>query len=124
LHACALGRSEGVATLVSVDANKGENHVETGSVSISGLSVPQTSLPVWIRAQNISRINALKIDIEGHEFDVLDSLFTNTPQSVWPRLVICEDVHDGDDRLARLLNSHGYTVTARGRLNSIYRFSA
>lgn len=126
LHACALGRAEGVATLVAGDGNKGENHVETASATgaaHAGVTVPLTTLPAWLRAQNLARIDALKIDVEGHELDVLEPLFADAPRAAWPRLVICEDVHDGDDRLAKLLTSRGYALAARGRLNGIYRLS-
>lgn len=135
LHACALGRSEGVATLVAGDGNKGENHVETAPAPHSaaagnraaapvGVTVPLTTLPAWLRAQNLARIDALKIDVEGHELDVLEPLFADAPRAAWPRLVICEDVHDGDDRLAKLLTSRGYALATRGRLNGIYRLPA
>ncbi|MFH1498880.1 MAG: FkbM family methyltransferase [Verrucomicrobiota bacterium] len=122
LNPCALGRTTGIATLVAGDGNQGENHVEAGD-NHSGQSVPITTLPAFLREHHIARIDALKIDVEGHELDVLEPLFNEAHRESWPRLVICEDVHDGDDRLARLLTAHGYTLARRGRLNGIYRLS-
>jgi FkbM family methyltransferase len=121
LNNCALGRSEGSVVLVSGAGNKGENRVESAASGETGLSVTMTTLPAFLAAKNIARIDALKIDVEGHEVDVLEPLFTGAPRTTWPRLLICEVTHDGDHRLGDLLARNGYTLSANGRLNGIYR---
>jgi len=118
LHPIALGSSEGEVVLSAGDGNKGENKVSTSG---SGLRVPMTTLPKWMAQQEISTIDALKIDVEGHEIAVLQPLFHEMPRSSWPRLVVCELAHDQDRSLAELLTSHGYQLSGRGRLNGIYR---
>jgi FkbM family methyltransferase len=121
LNNCALGRSAGTVTLVAGSGNKGENHIESGGQNAQGLSVAMTTLPAFLAAQNIKGIDALKIDVEGHEVDVLEPLFKESPRASWPRLLICEVTHDGGNRLGSLLANHGYTLAASGRLNGIYR---
>ena len=121
LNALALGDHEGEVRLISGAGNKGENRVESSG---AGLAVPMTTLPAFLARAGISRIDALKIDVEGHETDVLEPLFQNTPRSGWPQLLICEVTHDPDQRLARLLATYGYQLTASGRLNGIYRLPA
>ena len=118
LNNCALGRGEGVVTLVAGSGNKGENRVESAAAQSSGLAVTMTTLPAFLAAKNIP-----KIDVEGHEVAVLEPLFTGVAPSAWPRLLICEVTHDGDHSLANLLAAHGYTLASRGRLNGIYRRS-
>lgn len=118
LHPIALGGSEGEVVLSAGDGNKGENKVSTSG---SGLKVPMTTLPKWMAQQEISTIDALKIDVEGHEVAVLEPLFHELPRRSWPRLVVCELAHDSDSSLADLLTSHGYQLSGRGRLNGIYR---
>jgi FkbM family methyltransferase len=120
LHRLALGRSEGEATLISGDGNSGENTVETGS-SDRGVTVVMTTLPSWLERHRITRIDVLKIDVEGHETDVLEPLFSIAPREVWPRLLICESVHDLSNKLNRLLAENGYRLAKKGRLNGIYR---
>lgn len=126
LHCEALGGSECMVTLAAGKNNKGENHVTTATFSetSTGLSVSMTTLPAVLARENIPRIDALKIDVEGHEVAVLEPLFAETPRSVWPRLLICELAHDHDRGLAVLLSRHGYQLCARGRLNGIYRLTA
>ena len=63
----------------------------------------------------------VKIDIEGGERPVLETLFNELAPENQPRLLICELAHDDDGSLARLLQERGYTLAARGRLNGIYR---
>jgi FkbM family methyltransferase len=118
LNPLALGDHEGAVKLISGGGNKGENRVEaTGA----GATVPMTTLPSFLSRENITRIDALKIDVEGHETDVLTPLFQHCPRSVWPRLLICEVTHDDTHQLAELLAANGYTLAASGRLNGIYR---
>ena len=120
LNALALGDHEGEVRLISGAGNKGENRVETTG---AGTAVPMTTLPAFLNRTGISRVDALKIDVEGHEADVLAPLFNHAPRTLWPRLLIGEVTHDGDQRFARLLADHGYQLAAAGRLNGIYRLA-
>ena len=123
LHPLALGRSEGLVTLVSGSRNKGENHIES-SPAATGVDVTMTTLPAFLERSAIPFITALKIDVEGHESEVLEPLFAQTPRALWPRLLICELVHDAAHRLPELLERHHYRLIARGRLNGIYQLTS
>jgi FkbM family methyltransferase len=126
LNQLALGRAEGTATLVAGAGNKGENRVETetGGAKPSGTTVAITTLPAFLLRENITKIDALKIDVEGFEVDVLEPFFAACPRTVWPRLLICEVTQDPAAKLSALLSAHGYVLSARGRLNGIYRLAA
>jgi FkbM family methyltransferase len=121
LNSLALGDHEGEVRLISGDGNKGENRV---SATGAGAVVPMTTLPTFLARSGIARIDALKIDVEGHETEVLSPLFQQSPRSLWPRLLICEVTHDDEQRLAQLLAANGYSLSAQGRLNGIYRLAA
>lgn len=116
----ALGRSEGRMSLISTAGNKGENRVSKNSTDEAARSVEMTTLPRFLEKCGIDRIHALKIDIEGHEADALEPMFNECAPSAWPRLLICEVVHDSDQRLANLIDQAGYQLHAKGRLNGIY----
>ena len=120
IHSLALGRMEGEMSLVRGSTNRGENHVCAAGAADS-VPVRMTTLPLFLRANGIEKIDALKIDIEGYECDVLEPLFLGTPRSMWPGLLICEVVHDESNYLARLIEKNGYKLAASGRLNGIYR---
>ena len=117
----ALGRQEGKMRLVTGDGNKGENRVEADGAEGEGREVEMTTLKQFIAGRGIAEIDAVKIDIEGHEMDVLEPFFRDCPASVWPRLLICEVVHDKDSRLLDLLKKSGYKVAGKGRLNTIFK---
>lgn len=126
LNQLALGRTEGTATLVAGAGNKGENRVECGTAAAgaAGTTVAITTLPAFLQQENITKIDALKIDVEGFEVDVLEPFFSTSPRSTWPRLLICEVTQDPAAKLYALLATHGYTLAARGRLNGTYRLAA
>lgn len=122
LNNCALGNTRGAVTLMAGAGNLGENRIELDRHSTGpGQSVTMTTLPYFMAEQNIARIDALKIDVEGHEVSVLEPLFAKTPREAWPRLMICEVTQDGENRLGDLLARTGYQLVASGRLNGIYR---
>jgi FkbH-like protein/FkbM family methyltransferase len=89
------------------------NAVETllrGRFSCEQHLVPVLPLSSWIRAQEMDRIDLLKIDVERAELEVLDGIAAEH----WPiiRQLVLE-VHDIDHRVARiqcLLEERGFTV--------------
>jgi FkbM family methyltransferase len=120
LHAVAVGAAAGTLQLISSTSNKGENRVAAAGSSESS-AVPVTTLPLFMQANGLTHITALKIDIEGQECAALKPLFEICPRSQWPQIIICEIVHDSENTLAQLLATHGYQLTGKGRLNGIYK---
>jgi FkbM family methyltransferase len=120
LHEYALGRTTGEATLVTGHGNRGENRITTGAAP--GQRVQVASLPEVLRENGITRVKALKIDVEGFEVDVLSPLFEKAEAELLPELIVCElTSHVERTQLHHLLAQHGYQLEARGRLNGIYR---
>jgi FkbM family methyltransferase len=88
----------------------------------SGLRVECRPLLAVLREAGVSRIDALKIDVEGNEDTVLAPFFRDAPQSLWPDLIIVEDARQlWRDDLFSLLANNGYEVARRTRLNAILR---
>ena len=123
LHQSALGRIDSEATLILSEKNKGENSIDI-SPDTTGMKIRIHSLPQWLTSNQISRIDVMKIDVEGHELDVLEPLFTICPAASWPRLLICELIHDDKSNIKQLLQKCGYILEKQGRLNGIYRLPA
>lgn len=84
------------------------------------LTVPLRSILAIVLAQNLPRIDALKIDIEGMEYRVLQHYFAHAPESLWPRLLITE-YHGTPDHveLQRLLTGLGYDTILQTGLNRV-----
>ncbi|MEY3395634.1 MAG: hypothetical protein RL346_1870 [Verrucomicrobiota bacterium] len=120
VHGVALGNRDGLVSLLAEAENKGENRI-VDDAGEDTLQVEMTTLPAFIRQHQITRIDAMKIDIEGHEMNALTPLFESCPRSVWPGIVICELIHDTDMGLNKLLQDHGYQLYGKGRLNGIYK---
>lgn len=118
----ALGRQRGQMRMISGSGNKGENRVEADDLAKEeGFDVEMTTLKDFLKKHDIIQITAIKIDIEGYEVDVLEPFFSDCPQEMWPRLLICEVVHDTHCKLLQLLERSGYTLAAKERLNSVFR---
>jgi FkbM family methyltransferase len=69
--------------------------------------------------QGLSRIDAMKVDIEGHDERALTAFFEQAPQSLWPLLLILETGRAETTSLLELCTGHGYTITKRTGINSI-----
>jgi FkbM family methyltransferase len=83
--------------------------VNTGSRGLSRIA-PEGSVRVEARTllrllsdAGLSRIDALKIDIEGHEFPVLEAFLRDAPRALWPRFLILETSHEEASCSAKIL---------------------
>lgn len=125
LNACAV-TPEPCEVLIETHAkNLGENSVRAvaGSAAHGELRVPGRPLLDLARAAGVERIDALKIDIEGHETPVLRAFFRDAPRSLWPKVVIAEIVGDGEGTLRRLLLEAGYKIERETKMNGILRLA-
>lgn len=83
--------------------------------------LPGRPLLSIIEDAGLTRIDALKIDIEGHEVPVLSAFFATAPRSLWPRLILGEIVGDDGGALRQLLLDRGYSLAAATKMNGIFR---
>ncbi len=124
LNPIALSDQSGTARLMIGSKNRGTNRLETGTSD--GVSVEMIPLADFVQREGINRIDAMKIDVEGHEDKILGHYFANAPRSVHPRLLVCEtlDKGHGDDPLRSLIENAGYRAIARGRMNTVFQLDA
>jgi FkbM family methyltransferase len=75
-----------------------------------------------VQGEGIDRIDAIKIDVEGSEDQILVPFFRNAPPSLWPRLLLIEDAGDvWTMDLFSFLAATGYVIAARSKLNVMLR---
>ena len=73
-----------------------------------------------IDLDNVKAIDAMKIDVEGHEPQVLLPFFRDAPEHLWPRMLIIEDGSSAwNTDLTSELKRRRYELTTRTRLNMI-----
>jgi len=71
------------------------------------------------KAESIACIDAMKVDIEGHDLRALTAFFKDAPKTLWPRLLILETGRDTTTPLLELCMKCGYTITQRAGINSV-----
>lgn len=95
--------------------SRGMSHIAPdGEIEVEGRSL--LSL-----LESAPRIDAMKIDIEGHEYAALAAFFANAPRTLWPRLLMMETSHEDNDRSAsRLASGAGYRPALNTGLNTLF----
>jgi FkbM family methyltransferase len=118
----ALGEKAETVALDVDRRDKGGTRTRPLAQGAGGLLVECRPLLSVLREAGVSRIDALKIDVEGNEDAVLVPFFREAPQSLWPDLIIVEDARElWRDNLFSLLTDNGYDVARRTRLNVVLR---
>jgi len=93
-----------------------------GKMAADETRIEARTLLQLMNDENVTAIDALKIDVEGAEDKILSPFFRDAPRSLWPRLILIEDAHESwatdlFSDLARI----GFAVAARAKLNVILR---
>jgi FkbM family methyltransferase len=115
--ALALGEDDGEVAVVLNSRDRGGTRTRAATPA-DEVRVPCRPLLRVLHDCRIDRIDALKIDVEGTEDRVLAPFFRDAPASLWPRLILIEDSHDGwAVDLFALFAAKGYRVQARSRQN-------
>ncbi|MGF1503037.1 MAG: FkbM family methyltransferase [Paracoccaceae bacterium] len=112
----ALGAQPGTLRLLRDPRNRGAQRVSDGG---AGVEVPADTLLAAVRRASLARVDALKIDIEGHEAPVLEAFFGAAPRTLWPGLVIIEAPRDTETPALALLAASGYQMRHRTKMNAI-----
>ena len=110
----AISNTAEELSLQSHSDNRGEIKL---SHSANGETVPVTTLTDIISRSGLTKIDFMKLDIEGHDLRALTHLFENTDHSLYPKYLIIETNGPDGISLKTLCYNQGYTVKGKGRLN-------
>jgi FkbM family methyltransferase len=122
--ALALGERAGTVALEIDRRDRGGTRtrplVHDGHTGI--IDVECRPLLEVLRKEGVSRIDVLKIDVEGAEDTILIPFFRDAAESLWPNFIIIEDA-PGSWRsdLYSVLAARSYTIAARTRQNVMMR---
>ncbi|WP_167767117.1 FkbM family methyltransferase [Jannaschia formosa] len=84
------------------------------------IELPVRPLLDLLEEAGLDRVDALKMDVEGHEEPILRAFLRDAPEAMLPRLIVLETWHDRSGQLDKLLLAHGYAVVARPSENTIF----
>jgi FkbM family methyltransferase len=122
LIAAAAGDADGELMIETDHENYGASHVyPDASARNDAIRVPAMRLLSILRDQNITKIDSLKIDVEGYEDRVLVGFFRDAPRALWPRAVAIEHLSRDDwvdDCLADMI-ARGYIEAGKTRSNTL-----
>lgn len=121
--ATALGAAEGEVAFETNARNEGEGRMAK-TPGAKGFTVPLTTLENLLTREGVTRLAAMKIDVEGAEPQVLLPFFDAAPRSLWPAMIVLErgDARWDVDLIARL-RALGYREEGTTRLNAILRLT-
>ena len=121
LVAAAAGASDGEVMIETDGDNLGASHIVTGQASGTAIKVPSRRLQTILDQAGLSKVDALKIDVEGFEDRVLIGFFAEAPSTSWPRVVVIEHLSHEEwqkDCIADML-ARGYAQVGRTRSNTL-----
>ena len=121
LFAAAAGPADGELMIETDGDNLGASHIVSGQASAKAIKVPSLRLLRILDEAGASRVDALKIDVEGFEDRVLTGFFKETPQALWPRAVVIEHLSSNEwqnDCIADM-RARGYAETGKTRSNTL-----
>jgi len=104
----AVSTEAGEGFLSDGGGNRGE-----GQLAESGEAVSAMTLLQLCQDNEVTRIDALKLDIEGLDLAVLTQFFEQAPTSLQPKLMILELNEDSAAPLIELTQAHAYLILKR-----------
>jgi FkbM family methyltransferase len=108
---CALSTENGEAILFVNHTNAGENSTRISNIGGTSMTVKARSLLDILKEHRIDKIDALKIDIEGAEDDVLAAFFAKAHTTQFPTYILIENLGDRwNFDLIGFLKQSGYEV--------------
>ena len=120
----AVADRDGEITLFIDAKNKGETSMRLVGTHGLGVAVKvrAKALRTILEEEGISRLDCLKLDVEGAEDLILEAFFRDASPALWPRLLIVEDAPGRwAINLPALIAAQGYTVVLKTRTNVIYQ---
>jgi FkbM family methyltransferase len=118
LVAAAVGDIDGELMIETDGDNLGASHIST-----TGHRVPAWTFHSILQQSGISRIDSLKIDIEGYEDRALIGFFRDAPASLWPRAIAIEHLERSEwlTDCIDIMIQNGYRINGTTRSNTLLR---
>ena len=121
LVAAAAGPADGELLIETDGDNLGASHIVSGERAGNAIKVPSLRLQRILDDAGVSRVDALKIDVEGFEDRVLTGFFREAPQALWPRAIVIEHLsrNEWQDDCIADMRARGYADAGKTRSNTL-----
>ncbi len=114
----AISDAPGTAYLSDGGTNRGE-----GQLADAGEPVEVITLLQLCERAKINRIDAMKLDIEGHDFRALRAFFQDASDRLKPNLIIIELPQGDRSAIIELMDGQNYLLCDTTSLNGIFKKS-
>jgi len=120
--ACAVADKAGELTLFIDPRNRGESSLRiVGTNEGARITVPAMTLIALLRAEGLTRVDAIKLDVEGAEDLILEPFLREAPEALLPRILLIENgTGQWQIDLPTHLERFGYREISRSRLNLMF----
>ncbi|MBE7200016.1 MAG: FkbM family methyltransferase [Parafilimonas terrae] len=124
--ACAVADKAGELTLFIDPRNRGESSLRiVGTNEGARITVPAVPLLDLLRREGLTRVDAIKLDVEGAEDLILEPFLREAPESLLPKILLIENgTGQWQLDLPTHLEGYGYREISRSRLNLMFERSA
>jgi len=113
----AVSDAPGTGHLGGGDINRGEAKLSAQSDTTETVVID--TLPRIARTLGLTRIDAMKVDIEGHDLKALTTFFEDASEKLHPSLLILETGRTRYEPLLELCQAHSYLVQEHSKNNAI-----
>ena len=110
----AIAAEAGEVFLSDGGGNRGEGKLVENGEPVTALTLLQLC-----ENQDITRIDGLKMDIEGQDLAALTQFFSQAPESLHPNMMILEIGETSDAALIELAAANNYLIVTRTRMNIV-----
>ncbi len=120
----AVAAERGTGVLSVGARNSGQNRLVGRAEGAGEATVPVrvVTLADVVEEAGIDRIDCLKVDVEGHEAEVIQPYLSTEPRAAWPRYLIVE-LKGSRTALEEWLAARGYVRVLRTKLNGLFRLA-
>ncbi|MCP5523927.1 MAG: FkbM family methyltransferase [Verrucomicrobiales bacterium] len=117
----ALGAERTTVRITEMTGDLGGSSIVKGNLPGRSIEVPLLPLGELLQERSFSRVDAMKIDVEGMEDRVLAPFFAKAPRTLWPQAVVIEHTHGEDWRedILEIMQRAGYRSVRKNRSNAL-----
>lgn len=105
---------------ISDEGGEGDAHLTSRHKSGQHKTgAPLKTLSEICHENDLSHIDAMKMDIDGQDEQALRAFFTSAPENLWPKLMVLKTGQETTPSLIELCQANGYTLNTRAGINSV-----